>query len=409
MNAKDVAEVEATIEELVRTYDEKFPGNSPEKVVAFRQAAEAYRKLQMPGKASPIYEKILAILRETEGRRPSLERVDTLMAVVTTYGATGLYRETLAPAAEAVSILKTHFPERTADLYTAMNNIASSHLGMDELQQAEKLYLEILSLSDTVLKANKESIAATHHQLGALYFRKKDYLGAEEELRLALVMKKQLFGESHYQVGMTLHNLAVLYGIMGHQEASRMLEEAKRIMARVSPRLRLRFVDPGERAQELVGPFLAAIQKVGFAVDNISAVTTDEIYQEGILPPIVTLFIDRSTLETAPMSQLAASLADLLARFHAAGILGYGSGANLKRTNDAGIFVSWSDTELVRYYIPVYEPAALATISGTVSNVGRLVDKHAGPNRPSLHNLLLWRENHWRWFEPGATNLVPVD
>ena len=136
MNAKDVAEVEATIEELVRTYDEKFPGNSPEKVVAFRQAAEAYRKLQMPGKASPIYEKILAILRETEGRRPSLERVDTLMAVVTTYGATGLFRETLAPAAEAVSILKTHFPERTADLYTAMNNIASSHLGMDELQQA---------------------------------------------------------------------------------------------------------------------------------------------------------------------------------------------------------------------------------------------------------------------------------
>lgn len=403
-----MAELDRKVEELVRIYDEKFLGNSPEKIVAYRQVAETYRKLGMPGKASPIYEKILVILRETESL-PSLVRVEMLMAVTTTYGATGLYRESLAPAEEAASILKTHFPDRSADLYTVMNNIATLHLGMDEFQQAEKLYFEILSLSDTVLEANKESIAATHHQLGALYFRKEDYLRAEKELRLALAMKKQLFGEFHYQVGMTLNNLAVLYDIIGREEAASMLEEAKRIMERTTPRLRLRFVDPGDRAEELVGPFLAELQKLGFAVDGLSAVVTDEIYEEGILPPIVTLYAERSTLETAPLSQLAASLAALLARFHAAGILGYGSGANLNRTSDAGIFVSWSATDLVRYYIQVYEPVALTTISKTLANVGRLVDDQAGTNSSSLRNLVLWREDHWRWFEPGATDLLPVD
>src|SRR5262249_21304209 len=157
--------------------------------------------------------------------------------------------------------------------------------------QAERIFLECLSLSDTVLKARKESIAATHHQLGALYFQRGDYLRAEKSLSLALTLKKQLYGEEHPQVGVTLNNLAALYTLLGHPNAPAMAEQAQRRLApaattprpttaRVARSVSLRCLDPGSRAAVLLGPLVEEIGRAGFNVERVSTVVERDIYDE---------------------------------------------------------------------------------------------------------------------------------
>ncbi len=402
----DSRELVKKVEELLRVY-EQYPGDAPEKVAAFRKAAETYLKLRLPAKAVPIYERVLAILKVIE-KHPSVERLATLDALATTYAACGRHRDCLASIAEAIAILKAHFPDRTEDLYSAMNNLASTHLGLEQYDSAEKIFLECLSLSDTVLNARKESIAATHHQLGALYFQKGDYLRAEKSLSLALTLKKQLYGDSHPQVGMTLNNLAALYTLLGHPSASLMAEDAQRMLeppppaapTRVARAVALRCLDPGSRAVDLLGPLVEDLGRSGFTVERVFTVGERDIYEEGILPPIVTVYFHHTDLaDAADLAPLAGSLGAALARFRAAGIAGVG-GANRKPTNDAGVFVQWSDDATVRYYFvgESFNPSALAAIPRTFANVTPRIQRTGH----SLSNIVLWTDDHWRWLQPGG-------
>jgi hypothetical protein len=77
-----------------------------------------------------VEKRMLAILKATE-RQPSVERLATLDALATTYAACGRHRDSLALTEEAISILEAHFPERTADLFSAMGRLASGYLALD--------------------------------------------------------------------------------------------------------------------------------------------------------------------------------------------------------------------------------------------------------------------------------------
>jgi tetratricopeptide (TPR) repeat protein len=406
----DPRELTKKVEDLLQVYESQYPGEAPEKIAAYRTAAETYLKLRLPARAAPIYERMLAILRATESR-PSLDRLATLDALSTTYAACGRHRDGLALIEEAIAILKQYFPDRSADLYSAMNNLASMHLGLEQYDDAERIFLESLSLSDTVLKARKESIAATHHQLGALYFQRGDYLRAEKSLSLALELKKQLFGDEHPQVGMTLNNLAALYTLLGHPDASVMAQAAQRMLApaartpqpaatRIARAVSLRCLDPGDRAVELLGAFIEELKRAGFIVERVFTVAEHDIYDEGILPPIVTVYFHQGDLVGAPnLAPLAESLAATVARFRAAGITGYGSGEH-KSTNDAAVFVTWDDNATVRYYFmgDGYLPTAFAAIPLTLGNVAPRIQRTGH----SLSNIVLWKDEHWRWLQPGS-------
>src|SRR5262249_24404248 len=141
----DPREVAKKVEELLQVYESQYPGDAPEKIAAYRSAAETYLKLRLPAKAAPLYERILAILKAAESR-PSLDRLATLDALSTTLAAYGRHRDALGLIEEAIAILKHYFPDRTADLYSAMNNLASTHLGLEHYDDAERIFLECLSL-----------------------------------------------------------------------------------------------------------------------------------------------------------------------------------------------------------------------------------------------------------------------
>lgn len=407
----DPKELARKVEELLQVYEEQFPGDSADKVVAYRTAAETYLKLRLPAKAAPIYERMLAVLKAIEPR-PSLDRLATLDALSTTYAACGRHRDGLALIEEAIAILKAHYPDRTEDLYSAMNNLASTHLGLEQYDSAEKLFLECLAQSDTTLKARKESIAATHHQLGALYFQKGDYLRAEKSLSLALELKKQLFGDSHPQVGVTLNNLAALYTLLGHPNASAMAEEAQRMLEPRPPPARpeaprpvravaVRCLDPGSRAAELLRPLVEELARSGFTVERVSTIAERDIYEEGILPPIVTVYFQQADLAAvADLAPLAASLTATLARFRSAGIAGLGDGTHTKPTNDAGVFVNWNEEATVRYYFvgDSYTPAGFTAIPRTFANVAPRVQRTGH----SLSNIVTWSDDQWRWLQPGG-------
>ena len=408
-------EVEKRVEELLRVCDSQYPDDAPQKLEAFRQAAATYRKLSLPEKAIPVYQRILAILRATESQ-PSVERLATLDALATSYTACGRHRDSLALTDEAISILEEHFPERTADLFSAMGSLASGYQVLEEYDKAETIFSDILSLSDTVLKARPESIAATHHQLGSLYFQRGDYLNAEKSLSLALTLKKQLFGDAHPQVGMTLNNLAAVYTVLGHPNAARMADQARRMLETPAPPSRatakpavrvvsLRCLDPGGRAAELVGPFLEDLGRSGFIVERVFTPAEGDIFEEGIVPPIVTVYFRQIDLaDAATLAPVAESVAATVDRFRAAGIAGYGGGACHKATNDVGVFVQWNEDATVRYYFlgESYTPSAFAAIPLTFANVAPRIQ----PTGHCLRNIVLWTDDHWQWLQPAGGNSV---
>lgn len=409
-------EVERKVEELLRVCDSQYPDDAPQKVEALRQAAETYLKLGLPAKAILVYERRLGILKATESQ-PSVDRLATLDVLATTYAGCGRHRESLALTDEAISILEAHFPERTADLFSAMSNLASGYLMLADYDKAEEIFQDILSLSDTVLKARPESIAATHHQLGSLYFQRGDYLNADKSLSLALTMKKQLFGDAHPQVGMTLNNLAALYTVLGHPDAARMADEARRLLEspvppsratvqRVARVVSLRCLDPGSRAAELLGPLLADIGRSGFIVERVFTPGEGDLYEEGILPPIVTIYFRQIDLaDAATLEPVAQSVAATVDRFRAADIGGYGGGAHKpKPINDAGVFVQWSEDATVRYYFigDSYTPSAFAAIPLTFANVAPRIQRTGH----CLRNIVLWTDDHWQWLQPGGGNSV---
>ena len=408
-------EVEKKVEELLRVCDSQYPDDAPQKVEAFRQAAETYGKLSLPAKAIPVYERMLAILKATESQ-PSVERLATLDALATTYAACGRHRESLAITDQAISILEAHFPERTADLFSAMGNLASGYQALEEYDKAEKIFQYILSQSDTALKARPESIAATHHQLGSLHFQRGDYLNAEKSLSLALTLKKQLFGDAHPQVGMTLNNLAAVYTVLGHPNAARMADEARRLLETPAPPSRatakhaaravsLRCLDPGSRAAELLGPFLEDIGRSGFLVERVFTPGEGDLYEEGILPPIVTAYFRQVDLADATtLAPVAESMAATVGRFRAAGIGGYGGGVHHKPSNDAGVFVQWNEDATVRYYFlgESYTPSAFASIPLTFANVAPRIQRTGH----CLRNIVLWTDDHWQWLAPRGGNSV---
>src|SRR2546430_3216095 len=51
----DPKELAKKVEELLQVYESQYPGDSPEKLHAYRTAAETYLKLRQPAKAAPIF------------------------------------------------------------------------------------------------------------------------------------------------------------------------------------------------------------------------------------------------------------------------------------------------------------------------------------------------------------------
>lgn len=342
---------------------------------------------------------------------PPFKRAKALAMVAETYLKSGDWGESIENGRRAAAILREHCTDESEWLYSVMNNIASGHLGLDQYDEAEKIYRDLLASSDSVLKGRKQSIAATHHQLGAIYYKRKDYPRAKEALLVALEIKREVFGASHPQVGMTLHNLAFVLAELGERDAARTTkEEAARMLAPstvqesmrqpVRASIRLRCLDPGQAVRAIVGPFLIEAQELGVAVDRVATVGEAEIYDELILPPIVTLYIRRSELvdTTLALRDLAVSFGRMIDRFKDANVIGYGDGELFQPTGEAGVFVQWTESVVVRYYFSPdgYESAAFLAIPGTFDAFAPRVQER----RRSLDNVVLRREGKWQWFDP---------
>jgi tetratricopeptide (TPR) repeat protein len=223
-------DIEGKLVELVQLYEAKYPGDAPEKITAFEAAAKTYRQIGKPAKAVPLYEKILEIRKATE-KTPSVERVNTLSDLSMVYAVVERYDDAATILSELIKLLTSYYPDDGAALYSAMNSLAACYQGLKKYSEAEKAYLNILKLDSTVLKARKKSIAATYHNLGVLYYQTKDFAKSEHMLLTALSLKKQLWGPSHTDVGLTLRTLANTYRLRGQtQKATQLKAEADAIL-----------------------------------------------------------------------------------------------------------------------------------------------------------------------------------
>ncbi len=178
----------------------------------------------MPKQAAVLYEKILEIQVSKE-MIPSLDRVQTHSNLLTVYAVLDEYDKAIVNAKKSSEILKKHYPDQGSAIYSAMNNIATIYVGLGRNKEAEATYEHILMLSESVLNARPQSIAATYHNLGGLYFRLDKFKESEIMLLKALSMKQKIFGVEHKEAGLTLAALSQLYSKIGQSEKAKELEE----------------------------------------------------------------------------------------------------------------------------------------------------------------------------------------
>lgn len=367
-----------TLKELERVYQEAertLPALAIEKFELGLTLATAYRQMGMAEKAIPLYRQLAQIIESRE-TTPSHERVLILHELALCMQVAGLYRDATVVIGEYRNLLKEFFPDRHEEIYTSLNNLATAYMGMEDYAEAEQAYQDLLEYARTQAGGKPESIAATYHNLGMLYFKTDRPAEAEAAWNQALRLKRSLFGDNHAQVGMTLHCIAMLYKDSDPERHQNLLADAIAKMGydpnatRQSPLsqaghrqatakapadnyVAVRCIALDAAAQQILAEFFHSMRVVGMVFHNaVRSVQTAEIYEEGVLPPIVTFYGSAAVFQNcqSAMSQMHRALATLLQQFKKARRNGYETSSGFTTTNDVGFFVQFGD-KTVRYYI----------------------------------------------------------
>lgn len=96
----------------------------------------------------------------------------------------------------------------------------------------EALYQRALAIFTRVYGADHFEVAVTLNNLAALQHACGRLAEAEQAYQRAMALKEQLFGRQHLEVAFTANNLAMLYAVQGrYAEAAPLLRRAVRIFA----------------------------------------------------------------------------------------------------------------------------------------------------------------------------------
>jgi tetratricopeptide (TPR) repeat protein len=104
--------------------------------------------------------------------------------------------------------------------------------GQGKYAEAESLYQRALAIFTRVYGGGHYEVAVTLNNLAALQHACGRFVEAEQGYSRALVLKERLFGRKHLDVALTANNLAMLYAAQGRSaEAASLLRRALRIFA----------------------------------------------------------------------------------------------------------------------------------------------------------------------------------
>ncbi len=185
----DVESAEAMLRELLSTREaqrEEDPGGYAR--VLSRQG-RLLLQLGQAAKARPVFEQAYRLLSELEG--PGSR--DALGALSGTVEAARLTKspDARAIAERALALTREHFGAKTPKLVTALNNLATVLVDLEDLETATPLIVEQISLSEELFGPTSDRVRRAAQNLGALFFKQGKLGEAERWMRRALEIEQQ--------------------------------------------------------------------------------------------------------------------------------------------------------------------------------------------------------------------------
>lgn len=155
---------------------------------------------------------VLTYYEDTES--PSVQSFDRLAIVLGALGAVRLeqgdFKAAEANYKRAVDLKRRTSPNLPS-LAAALNNLALLYTQIGDLQRAEPLYEEALSIHRKALGEVHPRTSTSLNNLALLLSEKKEYERAEEMLQQALKIERELRDGNHPSVARALSNLGSLY------------------------------------------------------------------------------------------------------------------------------------------------------------------------------------------------------
>jgi tetratricopeptide (TPR) repeat protein len=178
------------------------------------------------GEAEPLYQQVLAIMRERLGEQhPHTATILNNLAAL--YQAQGRYDEAEPLYQQALAIRKAQLGEQHPDTAASLNNLAGLYEAQGRYDEAEPLYQQALAIVRKRLGEQHPLTATILSNLAALYQAQGRYDEAEPLYQQALAIMRERLGEQHPDTATSLNNLAGLYRAQGrYDEAEPLYQQA---------------------------------------------------------------------------------------------------------------------------------------------------------------------------------------
>ncbi len=153
------------------------------------------------------------------------------------YLSLSLYDQARAQLEQAHAIRLGLFPERHPDVAGSLHNLALLNLDQGQWRVAEESVRKALDISRELLGPDHEDVAAMLHTLGRVYQTGLDLEAAERTLRQSMDMYARLFGDDDLKVASVMNDLAQVLRERGDlATAEQLLRRALEIgRARLNP------------------------------------------------------------------------------------------------------------------------------------------------------------------------------
>ncbi len=208
-------------------------GAEPEIRATVRQAVgRSMINLALYQEARPILEQTLQDRRDLLGDdHPSAAETLQLLADLDIHQ--GDYRAAEGHYREALELRRAEFSDRGPEVAASLHGLAVALDFLDQRQAAEDTYRDALAVARRLDEKDGPEVLAQQLDRFAAFLRDQDAfdeaLSAAEE---AIAIRKQLKGENHPTVALSLNNLAVLVKHLDQGRAEDLLRQAEEIQRR---------------------------------------------------------------------------------------------------------------------------------------------------------------------------------
>lgn len=162
---------------------------------------------------------------DTDGKGKSYMEIEKDIASLQRYVRecyqAGLFSDAIDGAKESLKVIDGHFGKEHPVYASTLNDMAVMHKMMGEHEKAIESYQEALSIYKEIVGEEHPSFGTTLHNLGLLFkamaeqatsLEKQVMLDrAEENLKLALGIRKKVLEPTHPDVALTMQALATVY------------------------------------------------------------------------------------------------------------------------------------------------------------------------------------------------------